>query len=240
MAVGFRASCRSRARRFARFRSPRPVRRPRNASARARDFLAARRAIQALAISFARGREIQRWVAAHAGNRRAGASAIAGQLLRRERNFRFRDHSGGSFLAGSSCATCCGPLFHFLHWRRTVRLPGRDRFKLRLGIRRQRSKSLLDANESCWAGRPFVDKIELTMGVDPRAAGQRNRIWPGRCRGIARISSRVARRSEACARFPAILWNYLRWYSMRLDLPFRMRACGKRSRWPSIALPSRM
>lgn len=27
------------------------------------------------------------------------------------------------------------------------------------------SKVILTANESCWAGRPFVDKIELTMGV---------------------------------------------------------------------------
>jgi peptide/nickel transport system substrate-binding protein len=27
------------------------------------------------------------------------------------------------------------------------------------------SKVVLTANESCWAGRPFVDKIELTMGV---------------------------------------------------------------------------
>jgi peptide/nickel transport system substrate-binding protein len=30
------------------------------------------------------------------------------------------------------------------------------------------AKVVLTANESCWAGRPFVDKIELTMGVDPQ------------------------------------------------------------------------
>jgi len=29
-------------------------------------------------------------------------------------------------------------------------------------------KAVLVANESCWAGRPFVDKIELQMGVDPQ------------------------------------------------------------------------
>ncbi len=30
------------------------------------------------------------------------------------------------------------------------------------------SKAIFTANESCWAGRPFVDRIELRMGVDPR------------------------------------------------------------------------
>jgi peptide/nickel transport system substrate-binding protein len=30
------------------------------------------------------------------------------------------------------------------------------------------AKVVLTANESCWAGRPFLDKIELTMGVDPQ------------------------------------------------------------------------
>ncbi|MBZ5644867.1 MAG: ABC transporter substrate-binding protein [Acidobacteriia bacterium] len=30
------------------------------------------------------------------------------------------------------------------------------------------AKLALTANESCWAGRPFVDKIEITMGVDPQ------------------------------------------------------------------------
>ncbi len=29
-------------------------------------------------------------------------------------------------------------------------------------------KVVFTANESCWAGRPFVDRIELTMGVDPQ------------------------------------------------------------------------
>lgn len=29
------------------------------------------------------------------------------------------------------------------------------------------TKAVFVANESCWAGRPFVDKIELQMGVDP-------------------------------------------------------------------------
>ena len=31
------------------------------------------------------------------------------------------------------------------------------------------AKAVFVANETCWAGRPFVDKIELTMGVDPDA-----------------------------------------------------------------------
>jgi peptide/nickel transport system substrate-binding protein len=30
------------------------------------------------------------------------------------------------------------------------------------------SKVVFAANELCWAGRPFVDKIELTMGADPQ------------------------------------------------------------------------
>ena len=30
------------------------------------------------------------------------------------------------------------------------------------------AKLVLTANESCWAGRPFVDTIEVTMGVDPQ------------------------------------------------------------------------
>lgn len=30
------------------------------------------------------------------------------------------------------------------------------------------TKAILVANETCWAGRPFVDKIELIMGVDPQ------------------------------------------------------------------------
>ena len=31
------------------------------------------------------------------------------------------------------------------------------------------AKAVLVANETCWAGRPFVDKIELLMGADPGA-----------------------------------------------------------------------
>ncbi len=30
------------------------------------------------------------------------------------------------------------------------------------------AKVVLTANESCWAGRPFVDRIEMTMGVNPQ------------------------------------------------------------------------
>src|ERR1700682_516619 len=30
------------------------------------------------------------------------------------------------------------------------------------------SKIVFTANESCWAGRPFVDRIEVSMGVDPQ------------------------------------------------------------------------
>jgi peptide/nickel transport system substrate-binding protein len=30
------------------------------------------------------------------------------------------------------------------------------------------AKVVLTANESCWAGRPFVDRIEVTMGVEPQ------------------------------------------------------------------------
>ena len=68
-------------------------------------------------------------------------------------------------------------------------------------------KLILTANESCWAGRPFVDKIEITMGVGVAAAGQRHCVWPGRRRGIAGICKCAAQRSEECARLRAILWN---------------------------------
>ena len=49
----------------------------------------------------------------------------------------------------------------------TARLSAPGRFAWPIGPPVAPSKVILDANESCWAGRPFVDKIELTMGVDP-------------------------------------------------------------------------
>ncbi len=51
------------------------------------------------------------------------------------------------------------------------------------------AKAVFVANESCWAGRPFVDRIEIDDGRGFCAAGQHHLLWPGRCRGVACIRS---------------------------------------------------
>jgi peptide/nickel transport system substrate-binding protein len=56
------------------------------------------------------------------------------------------------------------------------------------------SKVVLTANESCWAGRPFVDKIELTMGVDPQQ--QANAIAFGQTDVVELPASEVRRASQ--------------------------------------------
>ena len=56
------------------------------------------------------------------------------------------------------------------------------------------SKLVLTANESCWAGRPFVDKIELTMGVDPQQ--QANAIAFGQADVVELPAPQVRREAQ--------------------------------------------
>jgi len=50
------------------------------------------------------------------------------------------------------------------------------------------------ANESCWAGRPFVDKIDLTLGVDPQQ--QANAISFGQADVVELPASEVRRAAQ--------------------------------------------
>jgi ABC-type transport system substrate-binding protein len=59
-------------------------------------------------------------------------------------------------------------------------------------------KVVLAANETCWAGRPFVDKIELTMGVDSQQ--QANAIAFGLADIVELPPSEVRRTAERGAR----------------------------------------
>ncbi|MBZ5660402.1 MAG: ABC transporter substrate-binding protein [Acidobacteriia bacterium] len=56
------------------------------------------------------------------------------------------------------------------------------------------AKIVLAANESCWAGRPFVDKIELTMGVD--AKQQANAIEFGQADVVELRAPQVRREAQ--------------------------------------------
>lgn len=56
------------------------------------------------------------------------------------------------------------------------------------------AKVVLIASESCWAGRPFVDRIEVTMGVDPKL--QANAIAFGQVDIVELPASEVRRTAE--------------------------------------------
>lgn len=56
------------------------------------------------------------------------------------------------------------------------------------------AKLILTANETCWAGRPFVDKIELTMGVDLQQ--QANAIAFGQADVVELPTSQVRREAQ--------------------------------------------
>ena len=60
------------------------------------------------------------------------------------------------------------------------------------------SKIVLTANESCWAGRPFVDKIELTTGVDFQQ--QANAVEFGQADVVELPASQVRRAAQRGAR----------------------------------------
>ena len=53
---------------------------------------------------------------------------------------------------------------------------------------------MFSANESCWAGRPFVDKIVLTVGVDPQQ--QANAISFGQADVVELAASEVRRTAQ--------------------------------------------
>jgi peptide/nickel transport system substrate-binding protein len=56
------------------------------------------------------------------------------------------------------------------------------------------TKAVLTANESCWAGRPFVDKIELTMGMSFER--QANAIAVGQADVVELPASQVRRAAQ--------------------------------------------
>jgi peptide/nickel transport system substrate-binding protein len=56
------------------------------------------------------------------------------------------------------------------------------------------SMMVFDANESCWAGRPFVDKIGLTLGVNPQQ--QANAISFGQADVVELPASDVRRAAQ--------------------------------------------
>jgi ABC-type transport system substrate-binding protein len=56
------------------------------------------------------------------------------------------------------------------------------------------AKAIFVANEACWAGRPFVDKIELTMGVEVEA--QANAIAFGQIDVVDLPASQVRRAAQ--------------------------------------------
>jgi peptide/nickel transport system substrate-binding protein len=56
------------------------------------------------------------------------------------------------------------------------------------------AKAVFVANESCWSGRPFVDKIELTMGVDFQR--QANAIAFGQADVVELPASQVRRAAQ--------------------------------------------
>ena len=53
------------------------------------------------------------------------------------------------------------------------------------------TKMVFDANQSCWAGRPFVEKIALTLGVNPQQ--QANAISFGQADVVEMLASEVRR-----------------------------------------------
>jgi len=55
-------------------------------------------------------------------------------------------------------------------------------------------KAILAANDFCWAGRPFVDKIELQMGVDPQQ--QANAVSFGQADVVDLPASEVRRSAQ--------------------------------------------
>jgi peptide/nickel transport system substrate-binding protein len=56
------------------------------------------------------------------------------------------------------------------------------------------ARVVLTANESCWAGRPFVDRIEVTMGVDPQQ--QANAIAFGQADVVELPAAQVRRAAQ--------------------------------------------
>jgi ABC-type transport system substrate-binding protein len=73
-------------------------------------------------------------------------------------------------------------------------ISGTGPFQISSGPTEATAKLDLIANESCWAGRPFVDKIELAMGMDPQQ--QANAIAFDRADVVELPASEVRRASQ--------------------------------------------
>jgi peptide/nickel transport system substrate-binding protein len=63
------------------------------------------------------------------------------------------------------------------------------------------TKAVFAANETCWAGRPFVDKIEVTMGVNPQLRA--NAISFGQADVVELPASEVRRTAQRGIRTPS-------------------------------------
>jgi len=75
------------------------------------------------------------------------------------------------------------------------------------------AKIILTANESCWAGRPFVDKIELTMGVDVQQ--QANAIAFGQADVVELPASEVRRAAQRGVR--TVSSDPVELYALQID-----------------------
>lgn len=75
------------------------------------------------------------------------------------------------------------------------------------------TKAILEANPFCWAGRPFVDKIELTMGVD--AQQQANAIAFGQADVVELAASQVRRAAQRGVR--TVLRDPVELFALKLD-----------------------
>jgi ABC-type transport system substrate-binding protein len=76
------------------------------------------------------------------------------------------------------------------------------------------SKVVFAANELCWAGRPFVDKIELTMGADPQQ--QANAIEFGQADVVELPASQVRHIAQRGVRTASS--NPVDLYVLRFDM----------------------
>ena len=76
------------------------------------------------------------------------------------------------------------------------------------------SKVVFAANELCWAGRPFVDKIELTLGVDPQQ--QANAIEFGQADVVELPASHVRRIAQRGVRTASS--DPVDLFALRLDM----------------------
>jgi peptide/nickel transport system substrate-binding protein len=75
-------------------------------------------------------------------------------------------------------------------------------------------KVTFTANESCWAGRPFADRIEVTMGVDPQQ--QANAIALGQADVVELPAAQVRRAAQRGAR--TVSSNSVELFALQFDM----------------------